>query len=307
MPIELGMFSLSALFCLMMGISLLGQVTSILRSSSADQEPGSTVTISNENEETSEGQQLESPSFRPTVEATVSQYASDPGYAGQIYAQLSAHPEAAYVLRNLALYPEEILQFIARFPEAMAYGAGYPDFIQTGIRQPIDLSGEVRQGSVPMLIQWDSRWGYSPYGESLVGYAGCGPTCVSMVSIALTGYHDNDPLSVATYAADNHYYTKGYGTAWSIMTEGCTHFGIEGKELPLDENKVISSVEEGHPVVLAMGPGEFTDNGHFIVVSGYSENGFTIRDPNSPAHSTRLWQWSELEDQIRNLWVFQAA
>lgn len=298
LSLELAMFFIALFLTLVMAVS--GLITLAGKLAGGEKAPGKTITTTSEPEE--EVTQAPQPEVNP-----LTQYANDTGYAGQLYQQLDAHPEAAYVLRNLNLYPEEVLVFVTRFPEAMTFAAGYPDYLTTGIRQAVDLTGEVEKGTMPKLIQWDSRWGYNSYGEGMIGYSGCGPTCLSMVSIYLTGYHDNDPLSVATFAADNGYYTKGSGSAWSLMSNACINFGLTSQELPLDESKVIAAVEEGHPVILAMGPGIFTDNGHFIVVCGHTEEGFLIRDPNSPANTESVWEWSAIEDQIKNLWVFSAA
>ncbi len=44
-----------------------------------------------------------------------------------------------------------------------------------------------------------------------------------------------------------------------------------------------AALAAGVPLICAMGPGDFTGNGHFIVVTGYDGEGFSIRDPNSPS------------------------
>ena len=41
--------------------------------------------------------------------------------------------------------------------------------------QPIDLTQELQSGSVPLLMQWDKRWGYDAYGSNMIGLAGCPP------------------------------------------------------------------------------------------------------------------------------------
>lgn len=306
--LELVMFLIAAVMTLLLLLSGIVDLVGLIRHRGGKQEDTATITTTTEAQETAQGQNTqETEPTEPVTENPLTKFAEDTGYAGQLYQQLDEHPEAAYVLRNLDLYPEEVLVFVTRFPEAMRFAAGYPDYMSTGVRQEIDLTGEVEQGAMPSLIQWDPRWAYYPYGEGMVGYSGCGPTCLSMVSIYLTGYHDNDPLTVATFAADNGYYAKGSGSAWTLMSNASVNFGVVGKELPLDENKVISSVEEGKPVILAMGPGIFTDNGHFIVIYGHDENGFLIRDPNSPENTAKHWLWEDIKSQIRNLWVFEAA
>ena len=89
------------------------------------------------------------------------------------------------------------------------------------------------------------------------------------------------------------------------MSQASANFGVAATELPLDENKMIASLEEGYPVICAMGPGDFTDNGHYIVLAGYSDGAFIIRDPNSPINSMRSWTFDEIKDQIKNIWSFK--
>ena len=45
---------------------------------------------------------------------------------------------------------------------------GYPDR-ESWMDAPIDLSEDFVQGQVPLLMQWDRRWGYNIYGDSMIG------------------------------------------------------------------------------------------------------------------------------------------
>lgn len=324
--VELGFFGLAVLLAVIMTINGILDVA-ITVGNRSKLEDDSAVTVGGDGQEepsdATDGAQLEQDGTDLTdTEVDLSQYANDTGYGGALYQQLSAHPEAAYILRNLDLYPENILSFITRFPEAIPFGAAYLDYDRMGIQLSRDLSEEDSRHStvsediqtildsqnvMPLLLQWDSRWGYETYGAGPLGCTGCGPTCLSMLSLYLTGWHQNDPYSVAQYAQENDYYVSGSGSAWTLMSDGCTQFGLTSEELPLDENASVESLEEGHPVICAMGPGDFTDNGHYIILAAYSDGAFIIRDPNSPANSARTWTFEELQDQIKNIWSFSAA
>ena len=50
-----------------------------------------------------------------------------------------------------------------------------------------DTIEELTPGEVPLLLQYDPRWGYASYGDNCLAVTGCGPTCLSMVASALTG------------------------------------------------------------------------------------------------------------------------
>ena len=68
---------------------------------------------------------------------------------------------------------------------------------------------------------------------------------------------------------------------------------------------LIASLDSGCPAICIMGPGEFTKDGHFIVITGYEDGYYTINDPNSPENTSRKWLFDEFADQIQNIWVYR--
>ena len=190
-------------------------------------------------------------------------------------------------------------------PETLDFVYDYP--INSTLTPEIDLSAEASGGTVPLLLQWDERWGYRSYGSGLIGYTGCGPTCLSMVALYLTGDANYDPGTVAQYAQQQGYYVEGSGTAWEMMATGCAHFGLKSEEIGLDENEMATALSGGKVLICSMGPGDFTDGGHYIVLTGHSDAGFSICDPNSPKRSAQTWTFDRLKNQIRNVWAFHKA
>ena len=170
----------------------------------------------------------------------------------------------------------------------------------------VDLSEYAGSGTVPLLMQWDERWGYNTYSGDLMGLTGCGPTCLAMAAIYLTGDTSLDPYTVAQFAETNGYAVPGSGTAWSLMTDGAEALGLTARELPLDENSMVTALEGGELVICVMGPGDFTDSGHFIVLTGRQDGAFTVNDPNSYARSERTWTFDDLQYQVKNLWALGA-
>ncbi|MBQ3404086.1 MAG: C39 family peptidase, partial [Oscillospiraceae bacterium] len=154
-----------------------------------------------------------------------------------------------------------------------------------------------------LLLQWDRRWGYAPYGSSVIGLNGCGPTCLSMVITMLKG-DGTTPDRVAAYSEDSGCYESGRGTTWQLMTEGAAHYGLTCRELPLWEATMKQELDAGHPIICSVGPGDFTTEGHYIVIYGYDGGGFLVNDPNSMARSGVSWDYDRLSGQIRNLWSF---
>jgi hypothetical protein len=168
----------------------------------------------------------------------------------------------------------------------------------------IDLSKEAKQDGIPLLLQWDERWGYVKYGSGMMALTGCGPTCLSMVMIGLTGDASMNPKKVAEFSEQKGYYTES-GTSWSLMSEGAELLGLEAEELPLDEDRIKQALNTGHPIICSMGPGDFTTQGHFIVLTGVDKDGkLLLNDPNSRKNSETAWEYERLKGQIKNLWKY---
>lgn len=197
-------------------------------------------------------------------------------------------------------YPQELLEMLEHNEETYDYVANYPNRDQY-LTQEIDLSGVCQPGQAPLLMQWDMRWGYDSYGDSMVGVAGCGPTCMTMAYLCLTGDTSMNPRKMAEYAAQQGYHSEA-GTAWSFFTEGAAGLGLSGKELPLSETAMKQSIDQGGVIVCSMRPGDFTTTGHFILLRGYDESGFFVNDPNSRKNSERQWDFETLSGQIKCLW-----
>lgn len=220
----------------------------------------------------------------------------------QLEALLPGLPQAAAILENPAHYPEELLELLLRNPETIDFVLGYPTREEGG-----DFQYEAGGGGMPHLLQWDPRWGYHPYGDSMMALSGCAPTCLAMVSARLTGNPAHSPPAIAKMSEEAGYYMPGTGTAWALMTEGCRALGLEGRELPLEEGALRASLEAGSPIICCVRPGDFTTAGHLIVLWGVDEGGaFLVKDPNSINNTNRSWTYEELAPQIRNLWAYTA-
>lgn len=174
-------------------------------------------------------------------------------------------------------YPDALVQLYARNPDARDFVRDYPK--KKDLTPTIDLSGLAGSETVPLLLQWDERWGYREYNESIIGLAGCGPTCLSMVTIYLTGDTTKDPLWMCQFAEAHQFNVPGSGSKWALISEG-------GRML---------------------GPGDFTTDGHFLVLTGRDGDKITLNDPNSPTNSQKSWDYDTLAGQIQSLWVLRRA
>lgn len=204
---------------------------------------------------------------------------------------------------NLSLdeWPDSLLELLEKNSEAADFVLNYP--LKKDSIPDIDLSAYTSCSEVPLFLQWDERWGYTKYGDELMGLSGCGPTVLSMVCMYLLKDPKYTPRYIADFAEQNGYCLPGNGSSWTLISQGGKALGLDVTEIPLVENRIIRNLQAGNPIICIMGPGDFTSNGHFIVMIGYADGKIKINDPNSPARSKKLWDYDAIKDQIRNLWV----
>lgn len=213
-------------------------------------------------------------------------------------------PDIAEIYAHREKYPEEMLM-------ALAFNQEMTEFVKGYLSSNGSVTGGINETeasqSFPLFLQWDTRWGYVPYGGLNIGMSGCGPTCLSMVIFALTGDTSATPDALAAYSMKNGYYMEGTGTAWALMTDAAYSYGLRAYELGLSEAEMKYCLDRGCPIICSMRPGDFTITGHFIVIYGYDEEGFLVNDPNSRERSSKHWDFDTLHYQIKNLWYYSKA
>ena len=209
-----------------------------------------------------------------------------------------------FMLEHKEAYPENLLKLVSKSPEAIDFALEYP-FKKGDTTVIVDLSSDYVAGELPYLMQWDSRWGYVEYGVETIALDGCGPTCLSMVAIGLTGNLKYTPIRISNVSMENGHYADGIGTAWTLMFEGCEMFGIKAKEIGLSEELMKAEVNAGRPIIASMAPGDFTDAGHFIVIYKYEDGLFYVKDPNSKKNTETGWSYDTLKTQIKNMWSYK--
>lgn len=150
--------------------------------------------------------------------------------------------------------------------------------------------------NIPYYLQWDKRWGYKRYAGSVIGTYGCGITCMAGVLSYLT----NDPnimpddLAVLSHSLR----TDNSGTDISFIPSAAVNYGCLASGIPIDSGKWRESINRGNPIILNVGPGNFTATGHYITIIGYTDQeNFIIYDPASPLNTSRLWSISTLKQQ----------
>lgn len=162
------------------------------------------------------------------------------------------------------------------------------------------------KGKTPYLYQGDPQWAGVAYAEDTIETSGCGPTCAAMVYVKLTGKKDVTPREMASYATSAGYVDSGK-TSWTFMSQGLARYGLQATELGADASVIRNQLKAGHPIICSVRKGDFTTQGHFIVICGLNSDGTVeIRDPNSNAKSHMNWEIDRILKQCNNLWAFSA-
>ena len=230
-------------------------------------------------------------------------------YKAELESMAANKPKLAdrlnFIADHLEIYPEEAVKTALQGEEKLDFALLMP--FRGEDAGGVNAVITAQKGTVPYLIQYDSRWAYHAYGSSVMGITACGPTCLSMAAICLTGDAGLTPARIADWAEDAGYYVDGAGTAWSLFTDGAAQLGLRSETMAADEDGMKSRLDAGEVLIASMLPGDFTTSGHFVVIVDHGLFGFNVYDPNSIALSSRAWSFDKLEPQIAQLWSLSAA
>ncbi len=239
-------------------------------------------------------------------------------------AETQAHEETVSLAETAQAGLEEAAQISLEDLKQSALASGVPadivslldkneetrDFVQNynlkkdspPSEEPLVLDGKAL---VPQLVQWDERWGYQPYGPGCMALNGCGPTCMSMVIAGLTGDTSATPYRLAVYATEHGLIDQKRGaTSWALMTRAAKDWGLTVTSAAPSEELIKQELNAGHPIICRMGPGAFTNGGHFIVLTSYLDGYITLNDSFSIENSSKFWLYSDIANQISQVWIY---
>ena len=199
-------------------------------------------------------------------------------------------------------YPEGVIDLLGKNKETIDFVEDYGE--KKDDPSADTIGDDLEAGEIPQLIQWDERWGYAPYGTSIVAVSGCGPTCLSMVAAGLNEDPSITPAKVAAYGTEISYVDENNDTYWKFMSEAGANWNLSCYEGLLSEEQVSAELTAGHPIICSVGPGDFTKIGHFIVLTGYESGNVTVNDPFSQKNSDKTWVYAEIADQIKARWIY---
>lgn len=163
-------------------------------------------------------------------------------------------------------------------------------------------------------MQTDSKWSWMPYqvkGESAtIRTSGCGITCAAMVIASLTDSKVT-PVDTAKWSLAHGYKAYRQGTYYSYFTPQLAEYGIECNQVngasvyhgssgakSINE-KTRAAVKNGNWMICAMGKGDWTRSGHFVLWYGMDGEYALIMDPNSKKVSRRKAAVSHFQYQVK--------
>lgn len=204
-------------------------------------------------------------------------------------------------LLKLAADEPEAVSFVREFAESYPEDAAHTS-------DEAHAAEAQHENKVPRLYQWDKRWGYTVYSSTSFGLTGCCPTSFAMVYQGLTGKDDLSPYDMGVMAEQDGYMSQYNGTDASFLVFDAPAVGLTCQELALYADSLRWALDEGAVVICNVGPGDFTTDGHFFVITGLAEDGtLIINDPYSAERSEKTWDIDQVISQTMALYAFWAA
>lgn len=159
------------------------------------------------------------------------------------------------------------------------------------------------------FLQGDPEWGSKSFTITGNRYqnmsnSGCGPTAASMV----VNYYADDtitPVEIADYTVKNGYRTRSSGTAYGL-------FGALAEKYDVEYYETFSSSEaynwmtskEDPLIICSMGPGNWTREGHYILLWKVEGENVFINDPGSTDINRTNSTFKKLSSQAKRYFCY---
>ena len=81
--------------------------------------------------------------------------------------------------------------------------------------------------------------------------------------------------------------------------------GLDVSAGSVSTDYILNNLTSSTPLICSMSPGDFTKTGHFIVLTGVTDEGqIIVNDPNSPKNSKKHWDVNILVSQMKSVWKY---
>lgn len=149
--------------------------------------------------------------------------------------------------------------------------------------------------------QKDDIWKESSYGSDSISGYGCGPTACAILISTLTD-QTVTPADMAEWSVQNGCYIEGGGSYHMLIPLACKSYGLTVTGYTGSQREeILDALRNGSLVSVIMGPGHFTESGHFIVLYGITEEGkILVSDPASRENSEKEWDADIIFEEARS-------
>ena len=196
-------------------------------------------------------------------------------------------------------YPEDIKKMLVLNDETEEFVTQYPAKIVHYIPDGHDLNEFKNCTSPPLLMQWDTRWGYMKYDDNVFGLTGSAPTCLSMVSIYVLQNVSMTPVFIASFSRNG----GCEKLPEKLLSQGARSMGMNVVEVPRNNPRLREAVQEKGSAVICMLRSQTMSQ--FIVIRNVDKDGnYLINDPASKKRSDTAYSFADLNKDIKRIWKY---
>lgn len=155
---------------------------------------------------------------------------------------------------------------------------------------------------MPLYYQYDSKWKNKSYGSSTIGKSGCGVCSSAMVASYWTGKQITPP-KITKWASN--YYIPGAGSSHNLYAAVAKKYNLKYRDLGLNKSEMVKELKKGHTVIASMGPGQFTQNSHLIVLRTIENGKIRVNDPNDSSiknHVNKKYTPAAIHKEAKHYW-----
>lgn len=199
---------------------------------------------------------------------------------------------------DLNAYPAYLGDLLAKDAGLLSFVASYPENKDKTITDAA-LSESV--ASYPVLSAADPRWGYMPYGNSIMAQDGSAPVVLSMILSKTFEDPELTPVYLANWASEYGYDKEPVRENDSIFSGAAYYFGVNMSPMGSLKTQVNNALSYGNVVAMGLKDGETT---RFILVESANDDGtWNVVDPSGTAGLTTL-NPDDVKDQIDGVYAF---
>lgn len=191
-------------------------------------------------------------------------------------------------------------QILAKYYSGVSY-----DLINVteGLYTSVGFANANFNGNVVYYSQKDyNNVKFCGRSDATISSSGCGVTSSAIVATSLTGNRTYDPVYMMNWAHKEGQCGAGIsGTNSGFFSIFAKNLGLNYQSVGRDNtNQVVEALKTGKSLVIAhMGKGDFTNDGHYIVLSGINDKGeVMVQDPNDKGKN-HYWDLNKIANQLQ--------